>query len=87
MARKWNEEEEHLLRVLVKNNKKTSEISQEFEEMHSKNLPGFKTLRSKDSIRKKCDRDNLNTETLKSYHSPYEDRWNYIKELTKEFKE
>jgi predicted phosphodiesterase len=87
MARKWNEEEEHLLRVLVKNNKKISEISQEFEEMHSKNLPGFKTLRSKDSIRKKCDRDNLNTKTLKSYHSPYEDRWNYIKELTKEFKE
>ena len=68
MARKWNEEEEHLLRVLIKNKKKISEIYQEFEEMHSKNLPGFKTLRSKPSIRKKCDRDNLTAKNLKNYH-------------------
>ena len=87
MARKWNEEEEHLLRVLIKNKKKISEIYKEFEEMHSKNLPGFKTLRSKSSITKKRDRDNLTAKNLKNYHSPYEDRWNYIKELTKEFKE
>jgi len=87
MASKWNEEEEHLLRVLIKNNTSLKDISKDFEERWTKNLPGFIKLRKSESIKKKISRENLTPQTLKNYHSPYEDRWEHIKSLTKEFKE
>lgn len=86
MASRWNEEEEHLLRLLIPTNS-YQEISEEFERRRNKNLPGFKNYRSATSIRKKCERQNINKDSVKDYRDPYEDRWQYIKDLTQEYKE
>jgi len=86
MARRWNEEEEHLLRLLVPTNS-FDEIAEEFRRRLDKSLPGFKTKRTSQAIRKKCSRDNINKKSLKNYKDPYQTRWDYIKKLTQEYKE
>lgn len=86
MSSRWNEEEEHLLRLLIPTNTYL-EISKEFERRVNKKLPGFKKLRSEEAIRKKCSRDNITQESFEDYEDPYEARWDYIKYLTSEYKE
>jgi len=82
---RWNEEEEHLLRLLIPTNS-YNEIAEEFSRRHTKGLPGHHTLRTVDAIRRKCSRDNINTESVKNYKDPFTDRWEYIKSLNKEYK-
>ena len=77
---KWKDEEEHLLRLLIPTNTYT-EIAVEFERRFNKQLPGFRTLRSVDAIRRKCNRDGINAESVQSYVDPYEARWNVIKNM------
>lgn len=86
MASRWNEEEEHLLRILLPTNT-YQQISQEFQRRVAKNLPGFKKARTEEAIRKKCSRDGLTAESVAEYEDPYESRWRYIKSLSEEYKE
>lgn len=79
---KWQEEEEHLLRILIPTNTNT-EIAVEFERRFKKKLPGFRVLRSVDAIRRKCSRDNITPET--TYEDPYEKRWEKIKSMQEEY--
>ena len=79
---KWQEEEEHLLRLLLPTNTFT-EIAVEFEKRYNKKLPGFRTLRSVDAIRRKCSREGITSETV--YADPYEERWEKIKGMQKEY--
>jgi predicted phosphodiesterase len=79
---KWQEEEEHLLRILIPTNTNT-EIAVEFERRFKKNLPGFRVLRSVDAIRRKCSRDNITSEG--TYEDPYEKRWEKIKSMQEEY--
>ena len=79
---KWQEEEEHLLRLLLPTNTFT-EIAVEFEKRYNKKLPGFRTLRSVDAIRRKCSRDGINSES--QYTDPYQARWEKIKGMQKEY--
>lgn len=81
---KWKDEEEHLLRLLIPTNTYT-EIAVEFERRFNKQLPGFRTLRSVDAIRRKCNRDGINAESVQSYVDPYEARWNIIKNMQKDY--
>lgn len=85
MAKRWNEEEEHLLRLLIPTNS-WNEIAEEFRRRKEKTLPGFKAERTAEAIRRKCSRDNLSKETIGDYIDPYQSRWEYIKELTREYK-
>ena len=85
MARRWNEEEEHLLRLLIPTNS-WNEIAEEFRRRRTKLLPGFKAERTAEAIRRKCGRDNLTKDSVRNYSDPYKTRWDYIKELTKEYK-
>lgn len=82
---RWQPEEEHLLRLLLPTNSHT-EIAVEFERRFQKKLPGYTNPRSVEAIRKKCKRDNLTTKSTLDYEDPYEDRWNYIKTLTDEYR-
>lgn len=83
---RWNEEEEHLLREMV--SKRTfKEIAIEFERRRAKALPGFSKRRTLTAIKKKCNQDELNSDSCSSYTDPYEERWEKIKDLTKEYKE
>ena len=86
MASRWNEEEEHLLRLLIPTNTYL-EISNEFKRRVERKLPGFKKVRTEEAIRRKCSRDNITQEAYEEYIDPYEARWNYIKCLTAEYKE
>jgi len=79
---KWKEEEEHLLRLLIPTNTYT-EIAVEFEKRYGKKLPGFRTLRSVDAIRRKCSRDDISPEI--EYTDPYEKRWDSIKQMQSEY--
>lgn len=86
MASRWNEEEEHLLRLLIPTNS-WNEIAEEFRRRRKKHLPGFKNERTSEAIRRKCGRDNLSKDSVKDYEDPYVSRWEYIKSLTQEYKE
>lgn len=79
---KWQEEEEHLLRLLIPTNTYT-EIAVEFERRHEKGLPGFRVRRTGDAIRRKCSRDGITADT--PYKDPYEDRWQRIKSMQQEY--
>jgi predicted phosphodiesterase len=79
---KWQEEEEHLLRVLRPTNS-YNEIAEEFRRRTEKKLPGHKIVRSAEAIRKKCQRDDIAVED--TYTDPYEERWELIKNLQKEY--
>lgn len=80
--KRWQEEEEHLLRLLLPTNTYT-EIAIEFEKRYNKNLPGFRVLRSLDAIRRKCSRDGIDANS--TYEDPYEARWEKIKNLQAEY--
>ena len=79
---KWREEEEHLLRVLRPTNS-YKEIAEEFRRRYEKKLPGHRTLRSAEAIRKKCQRDDISPES--NYTDPYEERWEKIKGMQEEY--
>ena len=79
---KWQEEEEHLLRILRSTNSYT-EIAEEFRRRFEKKLPGHRTIRTSESVRKKCIRDNITQEAV--YNDPYEERWDKIKSMQEEY--
>ena len=86
MSARWNEEEEHLLRLLIQT-MNYKQISEEMNKRVDKKLPGFRRYRTEAAVRKKCSRDNLSSSSCENYEDPYEARWRYIKALTQEYKE
>ena len=84
---KWTTEEEHLLRLLRSDHGLT-DISIQFCERASKQIPGF-SFRTPDAIRKKCLRDDITPETCIEYteeNNPYRERLERIKEIQKLYK-
>tara|TARA_B100000131_G_scaffold122261_1_gene119354 strand:- start:13444 stop:14523 length:1080 start_codon:yes stop_codon:yes gene_type:complete len=79
---KWQEEEEHLLRILRATNS-YNEIAEEFRRRYEKRLPGFRKMRSAEAIRKKCQRDDISPDL--NYEDPYEERWEKIKSMQEEY--
>ncbi len=79
---KWQEEEEHLLRILRATNS-YNEIAEEFRRRFEKKLPGHRKIRSAEAIRKKCQRDDISADS--EYVDPYEERWEKIKGMQKEY--
>lgn len=75
---KWQEEEEHLLRLLIPTNSH-QEIAEEFARRLNKRLPGFSQERSYDAVRRKCARDGITAEDNADYAEPYSERWAAIK--------
>jgi predicted phosphodiesterase len=82
---KWQEEEEHLLRLLIPTNS-YQEIAEEFARRLSKRLPGFSQERSYDAVRRKCTREGITAENVENYNTdPYGDRWESIKATLAEY--
>jgi predicted phosphodiesterase len=85
---KWSPEEEHLLSLLRPTNSYT-EIAVEFEKRYDRGLAGFRSLRSSEAVRKKCQRDSItpesvaNTDTLR----PVAEHWAAIGEIQKKYEE
>jgi len=79
---KWREEEEHLLRLLIPTNS-YNEIAEEFRRRHDLGIPGHNTVRSAEAIRKKCQREDINSNI--EYEDPYENRWKKIKKMQEEY--
>lgn len=82
---RWQAEEEHLLRLLVPTNTH-AEIAEQFKRKYEAGNPGFHLPRTYDAVRKKCKRDNLTSETVAEYGTPFDDRWKYIQELSNQYK-
>lgn len=87
MSKNWNEEEEHLLRTLLKKNLTSKQIAVEFEIRRQKELPGFVKRRTQSAIESKCKENDLSSDLMQDYSDPYIERWERIKELTKEYRE
>jgi len=85
MSTLWQPEEEHLLNLLIAT-RTHAEIFEEFNRRFIKKLPGFHTSRSYDAIRKKCARDNITAENSLNYNvAKYDNRWEQIKQMNKEY--
>ena len=88
MSYKWLEEEEHLLKLLRKT-KTYQQIADEFSRRLSIGSKGFRTERSADAIRKKCDRDGISPESTQEYteeKNEYTNFYKKVKEIQKEFR-
>lgn len=85
---KWSPEEEHLLHLLRATNTYT-EIAVEFEKRHDRGLPGFRSARSAEAIRKKCQRDGITQEdtTIQDVLKPVDDHWDKINEIQQAYLE
>jgi predicted phosphodiesterase len=85
---KWSAEEEHLLRLLRATHG-YSEISIEFKKRLDKQLPGFRCSRSSESIRKKCDREQITAESCTGYtadKNPVQTRLNTIRDIQEKYR-
>ena len=83
---KWTAEEEHLLKLLISTNS-YQEISEEFQRRVSKGIAGFSSERTAEAIRKKCDRDNITSETFETYENndPFRKTFDALKKLQAKF--
>lgn len=82
---RWSDEEEHLLRLLLPTNS-YQEIAEEFSRRVDATLPGFRTGRSPDAIRRKCEREELTPDSLEDYVSPVERKWDQIEKMGERYR-
>jgi predicted phosphodiesterase len=80
-TQRWTAEEELLLKTLLPTNS-FEEIAQQFERRVKADLPGFKTTRSADAVRRKCERENWTaTNTQGKTRLDVDDRWDALAQL------
>lgn len=89
MSLRWLPQEEHLLRIL-RNKTDINGIAAEFAKRYINKASGFRSLRSADAIRRKCERDNITPESCKSYHkddNSYTQRLDKMRKIQDKFGE
>ena len=83
MGMKWSPQEAYLVKTLLVSHSMT-EIAQQINIRHSRGLPGFRTERSYESVRKKVDREGWTPETVSEEPDQVTEAWNKITALANE---
>ena len=85
---KWSPQEEHLCQLLLPTNSHR-EIAEELTRRFDKGLKGFPSERSEDAVRRKCDREDWDEETVASYTedtNPVQEQWKIIEGIIEKHK-
>jgi len=82
---RWRPQEERLLKTLLPTNS-YREISEQINRRHDKGITGFPCERTDEAVRKKCDREGWDAESLatpeKDLHS---ERWEALQEIQRQY--
>ncbi len=88
---KWSPEEEHFLRMMLATGDASTKIAEQLAKFYNTGLPGFRTLRSSEAIRRKIARDNLNQDVCKAYIAdkghPTGDMWEKLAKIQEQYEE